>query len=65
MDRQEGLALPRGLIRPGQEASPAREAQELYAPPRILDDPPVVDVFEGVTGHLLLVGAASAVLIAA
>lgn len=36
-----------------------------YAPPGVLDDPPVVDIFEGVTGHLLLVGAAPAVLVAA
>lgn len=37
----------------------------LYSRPRILHDPPVVDVFEGIAGHLLLMGAPSAVLIPA
>lgn len=32
-------------------------------PPGVLDNPPVVDVLEGVAGHLLLVGAATAILI--
>lgn len=68
-----------GLIWPGQEVSsikynrikkrkssmPCPEPQDPHTPPGILDDPPVVDVFEGVTGHLLLVGAASAILVSA
>lgn len=45
------------------EASSALASGDLYVPPRILYDPPVVDIFEGVTGHLLLVGAASATLV--
>lgn len=45
--------------------SPSVESQETHAPPGILHDPPVVDVFEGITGHLLLVRAASAVLVSA
>lgn len=35
----------------------------VYSHPRILNDPPVIDILEGVTSHLLLVGAASAILV--
>lgn len=42
---------------------PRRAAHHQLVPPGILHDPPVIDVLEGVTGHLLLVGAATAVLI--
>ena len=50
------------MKRPGTEA---RLSPDLYSPPGVLDNPPVVDVLEGVAGHLLLVGAATAVLISA
>lgn len=42
---------------------PGRVVYHQLVSPRILDDPPVIDVFEGITGHLLLVGAATAILI--
>lgn len=32
-------------------------------PARVFDDPPVVDIFKGVTGDLLLMGAASPIFI--
>lgn len=38
---------------------------DLYSPPGVLYNPPVVDILEGVAGHLLLVGAAAAILVSA
>ena len=55
--------MSQGLAWTGQEVSSALESQDLHSPPGILYNPPVIDIFEGVTGHLLLVGAASAVLV--
>lgn len=34
-----------------------------YKPPWVFNNPPVVDVFERIAGHLLLVGATTAIFI--
>lgn len=43
--------------------NPTRFCSGSDLPGRVLDDPPVVDVLEGVAGHLLLVGAAPPIFI--
>lgn len=34
-----------------------------YIPPRVFNNPPVVDIFKRIAGHLLLVGATAAIFI--
>lgn len=59
--------LPQGRGDAGGRAQTrlGTSGQHRHSPLGVLDDPPVVDVLEGVAGHLLLVGAATAVLITA